>query len=590
MSVSEFISSIPMFREFPDIRRRYVVDTTDVGDVPENGISRMALEIALHRGVERDGLLQFFDGKFDIGDISRIPGMADAVKIIGRAIAKKETIGIVGDYDVDGATSVSTMVLFLRNAGVPDENIHYYIPQRLTEGYGLNETAVRHLHGLGCSVLMTLDSGTLSNGPLSVAVEELGMDAIVVDHHLPGPGWVRPEGIIVNPKIDDECPVAYQDLCTAGLIFVMLNGIRRELRDIHGFESVPGLIELSGLAALGTVADLVPLTNLNRQIVRNGLRHMLDTTGLAALVNKVSLDERGNRRVVNARTLGFGVGPCINAAGRISDCMKGSNLLTAVSPGDASVMADDLHALNRERQLLQRATEAMAIDMASVMIDETASVIIVRNEEWHPGVIGIVASKIVSTYDRPAIVIGAGGKGSGRSIHGFDLGSAVIRARKAGLIASGGGHAAACGLTVDNTRYEEFLDFMRQESKDIVRTPKKADYVMPLSSLTIAMTRDLEKLAPFGMGNPEPRIILTGCHLTSFRWIGKDKTHLRMELECDGFRHSAVMWSVKGTEVQRFIEDIDFEKSFSVVASVSFNPDYPNKVDIKVSDMVEEIK
>lgn len=572
-----------------NLKRKYEINV-EKRELPEiKGVGSSAITVALNRKIPSDELKNFFNPEIVsyMPPSDSIPDLDKAASVIVDGIITGKKFGLVGDYDVDGATSVSEMVIFLRDAGVPNGLMEFYIPQRLTEGYGLNNNAIRQLYDNGSRILIVLDSGTLSNEPLAYA-DELGMSIIIVDHHMPGEAWVRPHGLLVNPQLGEYENL--KNLCTAGLVFLLLQKVR-ELLNKAGYTNIPSLIKLSGLASLGTVADLMTLVGLNRALVAQGIPHLDDVLGLSALVSRVA-GKIGERTKVNTRTLGFGVGPCINAAGRISDCMKGSQLLTSENSYEATDMANELFEINKERQDMQRKIEASAIEMAIEQADDTASVIIVRNEEWHPGVIGIIASRIMNMLDRPSLVIGEGGKGSGRSIQGFDLGTAIIQARNNGLIYKGGGHALACGLTVDPDKYDEFFTFMKEKTKDIIRLPHRADLVLPLHQLTVSLVRDLESLAPFGQGNPEPRIILTDCMITGHKWIGKNSgfNHLRLMLESNGVRYGAVYFSAKDTLKGDFLSGNIQEKRVSLVVSVSLNLDFPsNPIDIKISDIVEQI-
>jgi single-stranded-DNA-specific exonuclease len=447
-----------------------------------------------------------------------LQGMKEAVLRFGEALTGKEKIALYGDYDVDGATSTALVQRYLRLAGIQDSVI--YIPQRLTEGYGPNAPAMDILRDGGASLVVILDSGTLAFGPIERA-RELGMSVIVIDHHEPLENGDLPDAIVVNPKRQGE-DGSLAHLCTAGLAFLFLAGVGRHLRSLNFFAPPgppePKLTELMGLVALGTVADMVSLHGLNRVFVRQGLPRLELIPGIRALLEVTSANSRAEalangrkwkERPVDARTCGFSLGPCINAGGRISDTMLGAKLLTNEDPAEVAALAETLDCLNRERRKLQEGTVENCI--ASVSARNTDDkVIVAYDESWHPGVVGLAANRIKDEFDRSAVVIGTGGKGSGRGLRGFNIGLAFQRAHDAGLLIKGGGHAAAGGLTIDPLKMEEFRAFMNLQAQNFTPMPTEVDLAVPVGGLKVSAVEAFSMLEPFGQGNEPPVVVFTG--------------------------------------------------------------------------------
>ncbi len=462
--------------------------------------------------------------------------MKEAVERGMAAARAKEKICIYGDYDVDGATSSSILVRYFRHVGC---DVSFYIPDRLGEGYGPNVPAVEKIAAEGTSLIIFADSGTMAFDPLAKA-KELGVDVVVLDHHQQEE--TLPEGIIVNPNRKDETG-EFSYLCTAGLAFLYLVGLQRSLREDGFFEDedLPeyNLKNLLGVVALGTVADVVPLRGLNRAYVKLGIPLMAINPGLMglAVANGVEPED------FTPHTCGFVFGPCINAGGRIDDTKWGTRLLTCDDHAEAEEIGQRLFEINQERRAMQQHIENAAHEQARDQAD--SNVIIVYGEDWHPGVVGIVASRIKDNFDRSAIVIGEGGKGSARSVDGFDIGGAIIKSYKAGVVLKGGGHKAAGGLTIDVAKIDELRAFMKKESEGLVRPPLKADLEFKAGALTTEMIDEFATLGPFGMGNSEPRVIFSGGVMTSTKVI-KNK-HVKGTLIGPKGEVDVIMFNSMGT-------------------------------------------
>ena len=376
------------------------------------------------------------------------------------------------------------------------------------------------------------------------------MDVLVLDHHEPNEDGSLPDAIVVNPKLpSNDGSLSY--LCTAGLAFLFLVAVNREMRRSGAFARMgveePKLQGLLGLVALGTVADVVPLKGLNRAYVALGLSEMDKIPGLVALRAAINEGREESKAVGwNVNACGFSFGPCINAGGRISDTRQGTCLLVTDDGAEAAGIAAALVELNRERQEMQRRMVDHCIGGIS-QPERDDAVIVVHDQEWHPGVVGLGASKVKDHFDRSAVVIGRDGKGSGRSVEGFSIGKAFLKAYEKGIILKGGGHAAAGGLTVDPDRIDELREFLNSASAGLVRPPTQIDLDVPVGGIPADAVRDLELLAPFGMGNPRPRVAVTGGVLDG-TWVLKEK-HVKARLVDGRSQVDLILFNGVGTKL-----------------------------------------
>jgi single-stranded-DNA-specific exonuclease len=488
------------------------------------------------RGVTHDTAAQYLDPTIRalMPEPFTLQGMEAAIARLVRAVEARETMAIFGDYDVDGACSAALLAGFLEGAGCP-RLIH--IPDRIFEGYGPNVAAIEMLKEQGASLLVCVDCGTTSHGPLAHA-KALGLDAIVIDHHQAPE--VLPEATVVNPnRLDDLSGLG--QLCAAGVVLMVLVALNRDLR-ARGFWSAsgsePDLLASLDLVALATVADVAPLTGLNRAFVMKGLGAMRARLrpGLTALIDCARLNEPPR-----PYHLGFLLGPRINAGGRIGDASLGAKLLLSIDPDEAARMAAELDRLNGERRLIEKATVEAAEKMTfeAHAIEGERAIIVAGAEGWHPGVVGLVAARLRERFDRPAFAIafaGETGTGSGRSIPGVDLGRAVREAVDAGLLEKGGGHAMAAGVTLRRDRLTLFRDFLENRIGPAVATARadaslKIDAVLTAAGATPEIVNLLEKAGPYGSGNPEPVIAIAGHRLEQVSEIGSG--HLRLCLAGD---------------------------------------------------------
>ena len=480
---------------------------------PDDSLGMDALidELLLARGVERDDLPRHRDPRIRdfLPDPSCFQDMDKGAKRLADAVQRRETIAIFGDYDVDGATSAALLVLLLRRLGA-DPIV--YIPDRLMEGYGPSGKALVELKARGASVAVCVDCGAQAFEALEEA-HAAGLDVIVVDHHQCA-SLLPVAFALINPNRLDESEdgAAHGHLAAVGMAFLLGVALLRELRSRGFFEALaePKIIDLLDLVALGTVADVARLKNLNRAFVTQGLKVMAarQNVGLAALAEAARLV-----KAPSCRDLGFALGPRINAGGRVGKSDLGVRLLTCTDAEEARAIAAELDRLNEER----RAIEMLVCEQAEALAgeQEDAPVITVMSGGWHQGVIGIVAGRLKERFGRPAIVIAecedGSGKGSGRSISGVDLGAAVLAAKDSGLLTAGGGHAMAAGLTLPHGGLDAFRAFINDRlSADVEKA--RVDRALLLDALLApggvagALCDALDTAGPYGAGWPSPRV------------------------------------------------------------------------------------
>ncbi len=493
----------------------------------------LVTQLLMSRGVAREDLerhrrptLREF-----LPDPSIFRDMDSAACRLSDAILSNEQITIYGDYDVDGATSAALLILLLRDLGV---QARHYIPDRLLEGYGPSGEALVRLAGEGSSLIVTVDCGAMAHEALAAA-HEVGVDVIVVDHHKCS-SELPLTVALVNPNRLDECDEAasYGHLAAVGVAFLLAIATVRELRGRGHFEKrkAPDLMRLLDLVALGTVADVAQLKGLNRALVSQGLKIMArrENVGLSALIDASRLT-----RAPTCSDLGFALGPRINAGGRVGEATLGVRLLTTQDPDEARSIAAQLSLLNEERRGIEQEVQEAA--EAQVAAQHNRAVLVLAGHGWHPGVIGIVAGRIKEKTGKPALVIAldadeaGNGKGSGRSIAGVDLGSAIMAAREAGMLIAGGGHAMACGLTINPERLLELGDWLDERlAREISGARASQSLLLDLSlspgGLTPELVETLETAGPFGIGWPGPRIAVGPVRLVKCDLVGAD--HVRM--------------------------------------------------------------
>ncbi len=445
--------------------------------------------------------------------------MAAAARRFVQALQGREKIAVFADYDVDGAASAALLLSWLRAMGL---DATLYVPDRIDEGYGPNDAAMREL-ARAHELIVTVDCGTLSHGAIAAAK---GADVIVLDHHLGGE--TLPEALaVVNPNRQDETG-DLGHLCAAGVVFLFLVETNRRLR-AQG-TAAPDLMGLLDLVALATVADVAPLTGVNRAFVRQGLKVMArrQRPGLVALADVARIDT-----APSAYHLGYVLGPRINAGGRIGRADLGARLLSTADAQEAASIAERLDQLNTER----RDVEAQVRDAAMAQAEDRgldAPLVWAAGEGWHPGVVGIVASRLKEATNRPAIVIGLDGdqgKGSGRSVSGIDLGAAIQRLAAEGLLLKGGGHKMAAGLTVARDQLDAAMARLgellaRQGAGDLGPRDLRLDGLLMTGAATLELIESLEAAGPFGAGAPAPRFAFADQQIRFAKRVGAN--HLKV--------------------------------------------------------------
>ncbi|HWP56883.1 MAG TPA: single-stranded-DNA-specific exonuclease RecJ [Candidatus Acidoferrales bacterium] len=474
--------------------------------------------ILAHRGLtEVEEARRFLSSSLrsDLPPPSVMAGMNEAAARLARALAEREKICVWGDYDVDGTTGAATLVLFLRALGADPL---CYIPHRINEGYGVNAEGVRRLASLGARLVVTVDCGISNPGEIELA-RALGMDVVIVDHHLPPP-VLPPATAVLNPHRQD-CPFPDKALSAAGLVFYLLMGVRARLREIGWFSGTdePDVRSYLDVIALGTIADMVPLRGANRVLTRRGLIELERSSrpGILAL-KKVAGVADGK---IEAGRVGFQLAPRINAAGRVDAALKVVEMLTTDSYERAYAIARELDENNRARQAMEAAVldDALARITGGGLCADGRFALVVAGEGWHPGVLGIVASRLVERFYRPTVVIGferGQGKGSARSIRGFHITNAFRDC--ADLLVKFGGHEYAAGLSINEdcfalfcARFEE-LSKRRLKPEDLVPA-LEIDAALDFRDVTFDFATRLEALAPFGIGNPEPLFVSYGVEV-----------------------------------------------------------------------------
>ena len=468
-------------------------------------------------------------------------GMELAVDRILVAIENKESIRLFCDYDVDGVTSAAFLTHFFRDIGVA---VGYYLPERMKEGYGLNEDAVRLIRKQGASLMITADCGITAVREVELALS-LGLDVIITDHHQVGSEGLPKAVAVLNPH-RSNCEYPYRFLSGVGLAFKLALAVRTALHNKMGWskDRLPNMKRHLDLVALGTIADVAPLTGENHILVRHGLDVLAptDKAGLVALKAVSDVDGR-----VNARSVGFALGPRLNAAGRLGKADNGFHLLTSIDLKDAKKLAQELNVINQERKDIQELVQ----DEAEYLIDREVNleedlVIVLASENFHSGVVGIVASRIVEKYFRPVILIALEngiGKGSGRSIPHFNLHRAFTEC--ASHLVQFGGHAYAAGLTINENSLDSFRSAINEVGRRILSDENLVpelflDGSLKISEINVTLHEQIGLLEPFGAENPPPIFLVQGVSVYELKRMGREESHVRFQAAQGDARIDAV--------------------------------------------------
>ena len=515
----------------------------------------LVTQLLLSRGVAADDIERHRNPSLRafLPDPSELRDMDAAAERLAQAVLTGETVTIYGDYDVDGATSAALLIRLLRSLGLEAQ---YYIPDRLLEGYGPSGEALVRLADQGSSLIVTVDCGAMAHEALDMA-HEAGVDVIVVDHHKCSAELPRAAALVNPNRLDEgEIGAAHSHLAAVGVAFLLAIATVRALRLRGFFESraEPDLLALLDLVALGTVADVAALHGLNRAFVAQGLKVMArrDGVGMAALIDASRLS-----RAPTCSDLGFALGPRINAGGRVGESTLGVRLLTTEDPDEARAIAAQLSSLNEERRGIEAVVQEQA--EAQIASQHNRAVLVLAGQGWHPGVIGIVAGRIKEKTGKPSLVIALGadeqgnGKGSGRSITGVDLGSAIMAAREAGLLIAGGGHAMAAGLTIAPDQLNALGDWLDARLGSAVTAAMtgqsmQLDLALAPGGLTPTLVETLESAGPYGMGWPGPRIAVGPVRMVKADLVGSDHVRLIVRGD-DGASFKAIAFRAASTEL-----------------------------------------
>ncbi len=482
---------------------------------------------------EPEAARAFLEGREELHDPMALADMDKAVDRVRRALEEGQKILVYGDYDCDGVTATVILYDYLENAGA---DVLYYIPAREEEGYGLNKAAIDRMKEARVDLIVTVDNGVTANEEVAYA-GTLGIDVVVTDHHRPGE--TLPEAVAVVDPHRADCPYPFKDLCGAGVAFKLICALED---DSEGM-----LLEHYGdLLAIGTVADLVPLTGENRALVRAGMALLAESEnpGVQALARRAGLD----LAAITSENIAFGIAPRINVTGRIGSVDQAVELLLCQDEDRASQLAGEICALNDRRKELEgeiiRDIQGM-LEGDPRLLDRR--VLVLSGQGWNPGVIGIIAARLVERYGKPCVllsILGEEARGSARSVEGFSIIQA-IRSQEDRLVKCGG-HPMAAGLTLRAEELAAFSqgieDYAREQFPAMPLPTLGVDTVIRLGEATLENARRLEQLEPFGCGNPQPVLALVGAKVAKLAPMGKEGNHLRVTLEQDGVSAQAVLF------------------------------------------------
>ncbi|MBZ9655652.1 single-stranded-DNA-specific exonuclease RecJ [Phyllobacterium lublinensis] len=523
-----------------------------------HGFPDLVTRVLAGRGVGLDEAAAFMEPTIKglMPDPASLTDMNRAAERIAIAIARREKVAIFGDYDVDGACSSAILSRFLTHYGIANR---IYIPDRIFEGYGPNAAAMQELAG-HASLIVTVDCGTNS----AVAIEAAraaGADVVVLDHHQVGGELPAAALAVVNPNREDDLS-GQGHLCAAGVVFLTLVQTLRTIREQHIATGVlaPDLLALLDLVALATVCDVVPLKELNRAFVVKGIlvARAQQNVGLAALARVSRIGEP-----LNAFHFAYLVGPRINAGGRIGDAGLGARLLTLDDPNEAMRIAEELDRLNQERQAMETIMleQAEAEAMVELSAGAGPAILVTASDDWHPGIVGLIAARLKERTRRPAFAIAFNangtGSGSGRSINGFDLGRLVRIAVEQGLLVKGGGHAMAAGITVERPKLGALRAFFEEHASEVVGELRSnaslaIDGALSAAGATVPLFDTLEKAGPYGSGHAQPVLVLPHHRLVDARTVGT--AHVKITLAgADGARINAIAFRAQGAPLGDFL-------------------------------------
>ena len=546
--------------------------------------------ILIENKVSKDNFELFLDPKIKnfLPDPNIFIDMDKTVKRIANEIENKNPIGVFGDYDVDGATSAALLKLFLQYFGI---EVHIHIPDRFLEGYGPNISALNSLVSKGSNLIITVDCGINSHEPLK-ELNKTDIDCIIIDHHTPDDD-LPPAFSIVNPK-RKENGIEYHYLSAVGVTFIMIVGLTRELRQRGVFEKIkePNLFRFLDLVALGTVCDVVPLKGLNRCFVKAGLNIISQrkNLGINALCDISDLN-----KIPDEETLGYKLGPKINAAGRIGSSDIGVSLLISKDISKANELASKLYQLNEKRKKLTNNSTLEAIGMVESeknKIGKLPDFLFLVGENWNEGIIGILAGKIKEKYNRPCCVISLGqnhSKGSARSIANIPIGEYFLEALDKKLLVKGGGHDLAAGLTIENNKIQMFKDFLISKVEHAFQENELVSEISVTSELSISALNSnlmdwIKKLGPWGQGNPIPKFLIKDVIIKKLVFFGKEKQHLLVKVSDNSGEIDCKIFNINETAFSSVLEK---NKSLHLLGNLVSNEwNNKNKVEFNLIDIM----
>lgn len=564
-----------MDKNYRSIKYKWKYDKVD-GDIlarvaSENNIPVPVAELMIKKGLEtKEDIDLFFNGSlkslrnpFDILDMEK------AAERIAQAVMNHESICIYGDYDVDGVTATALMYIFLMQCGA---NVSYYIPNRLEEGYGLNKDAITEIHQRGTNLIITVDCGISAIDEVLLA-KELGMDIIITDHHQPSKELPVAADAIINPMREKDL-YPNKTLAGVGVAFKVVMALRFTLRKYNFFQQdAPNIRNLLDIVTLGTIADVMPLIDENRIFVRHGLELMNgDSVRIGIDELKKVIDSLSTVKKMKTSNIGYQIAPRINAMGRMASSDKSLKLLVTQNRLEARQLAVELDNENKYRQMIERDILQQTFDIIEKnRYAEDEGGIVVASEDWHPGVIGIVASRVVDKYFRPTIILTDDNgvyKGSARSIPSFHLYDGLSSLSH--LLISFGGHKYAAGVKIAKENLDEF----RKKFNELVKANvKKEDFIPEINidaeieskDITSEIMQYLEKLEPYGQGNKEPVFFMRNVSKYQYEtYVGKEQNHLKCIFEKKGMLFDAIGFNMKDYK-DIIAENDEFDILFSLV-------------------------
>lgn len=525
------------------------VKESDVMNLQENlNLDKCIAKLAAARGISSLNFNNFINPKIKnlMPDPFVLDDMQKATFKILELIKENKKIGILGDYDVDGSSATALLCNFLNEINIPYE---YYIPDRINEGYGPNVNALNNLKKKGCELILTLDCGITAESSINKVSKE-GIDIIILDHHKEANSLPNAFAII-NPKKKKDTS-GLDNLCATGVVFFFIIAINRELRKIKFFKkNSPNLLKYLDLVALATICDLVKLDSLNRAFVKQGIKIINKSIniGINCLIENSSINQS-----INEYHLGFILGPQINAGGRVGDSKLGVNLLTSNQKSISTIISRKLYNFNKLRKTIEKKVEKEALKQIK---DKNKSVICVHAENWHPGVIGIVAARITEKFNMPSIVISEDNEiclASCRSVKSYDIGELIIDLVKEKILISGGGHKMAGGFKIKKSMINKLkLHLEKELCKDKQDSEKYFESELNLSLINKKLFYSIESFSPYGIGNPKPKFIIKDCFIKYPKIVG-DKHYSFFVEDSYGNRVKAISFNSVGTRIGEIIE------------------------------------